>query len=350
MFYKYGNDQGAFKQAILLSLLAHILLFLVIPINKILQSPIIKKPEKLVELSFTKIPPRNEKKQIISETKAPEKTPPPETLKLAERDAATEVEQIKKGEDQDQPEIKKVNPVSAKPAPQEKPAPQKLKVEKPLEKTENKNSEKLEKVSPKNSKPKIDTIDPLSPTLKLSDGETLAALSNRQNPPKPKQVTPGVDNERMQRLQEYEPFRRGGSSDYLPSVREGDLTLLNAKADRYAVFVKRVALQIFGRLRGTSWSEFPGAEISRVRGFTTLTLTLNQDGTFASLEDETASGSAHYDSIVRGAAKFGGWDQNPPDGARGPDGKIRFTIKSKIWGVASGPMEQRWILLGIGLQ
>ena len=36
-----------------------------------------------------------------------------------------------------------------------------------------------------------------------------------------------------------------GSADYLPNVRQGDITLLNTKADRFAPFVRRVGMRVF---------------------------------------------------------------------------------------------------------
>ena len=41
-----------------------------------------------------------------------------------------------------------------------------------------------------------------------------------------------------------DPGRRG-SPDYLPNVRDGNVTMLNAKADRFAPFVRRVGLRVF---------------------------------------------------------------------------------------------------------
>ncbi|MFN8642551.1 MAG: hypothetical protein U0802_13190 [Candidatus Binatia bacterium] len=36
-----------------------------------------------------------------------------------------------------------------------------------------------------------------------------------------------------------------GTLDYLPDVREGDITLLNTKAEMFAPFVRRVAVRVF---------------------------------------------------------------------------------------------------------
>ena len=41
---------------------------------------------------------------------------------------------------------------------------------------------------------------------------------------------------------------RPGALDFLPDVREGDITLLNTKAELFSPFVRRVAVRVFGHL------------------------------------------------------------------------------------------------------
>ncbi len=63
------------------------------------------------------------------------------------------------------------------------------------------------------------------------------------------------DPERQQRFRNNEPFKssllseltsgRAGSPDYLPKVQDGDVTLLNAKADRHAVFDIPTVVSLF---------------------------------------------------------------------------------------------------------
>ena len=46
-------------------------------------------------------------------------------------------------------------------------------------------------------------------------------------------------------------FGNSGSTDYLPNLPDGDITLLNTKADHFAVFVRRVAARVFAALRSS---------------------------------------------------------------------------------------------------
>src|SRR5690606_20546577 len=52
-----------------------------------------------------------------------------------------------------------------------------------------------------------------------------------------------------------------GAPDHLPSLPDGDITLLNTKANQFAVFVRRVATQVFGELRLTGWESLLASDI-----------------------------------------------------------------------------------------
>ncbi|HMO02818.1 MAG TPA: TonB family protein [Oligoflexia bacterium] len=147
-----------------------------------------------------------------------------------------------------------------------------------------------------------------------------------------------------------------GAPDYLPNLPDGDITLLNAKASQFAVFVRRVATQVFGALRQTGWETLSAAEISRIGGFTTISATLNLKGELISLSLESGSGSIKFDQAVLLAAKQGARDQNPPAAAARGDGKITFIFKARTWSRfgydarSRFPTERRWLLLATGLE
>ncbi len=143
----------------------------------------------------------------------------------------------------------------------------------------------------------------------------------------------------------------GGSSDYLPDVLEGDLTLLNAKADRFSVFVRRVALKVFDALKSSNWSDDPQLSRGIQTDQITIIAVLDQKGKFISAQINESSGLKIFDGSVLAAVRKGAWDQNPPPQAKSSDGTIRFIFQSKAWVRGGGTGRARqWILLGTGLE
>ncbi len=170
-----------------------------------------------------------------------------------------------------------------------------------------------------------------------------------------------LSQRRIQALSKAPPFARvsinrqtfsnPGIQDFLPEIPDGDITLLNSKADRFAVFVRRVALQVFGTIRQTNWQDLPFSEIIKLRHFATIHVTMSPEGKLISSKIAKSSGSKAFDLVIKKSAKKGAWDQNPPSGATASDGNIHFVFQSRVWarGAVEGVREQRWILLGTGL-
>ncbi len=170
-----------------------------------------------------------------------------------------------------------------------------------------------------------------------------------------------------QSLAEYQAFSRppgsgaaflgnAGISDHLPNLPDGDITLLNAKANIYASFVRRVAIQVFTQLRSQGWERLSGQQIRQLSGFTTIEAILSPDGKFIRAQLLESSGSDAFDAVVNLSVSNGARDPNPPEGARAKDGMIHFIFKARSWsqmGVnrrSGAPMEQRWLLLATGLE
>ncbi len=259
--------------------------------------------------------------QIVSQPESPEEAPLKETNLRSERDSRATVEQIRRGDS------------LAKPGEQAEQAPR----EQP---TLRLNEQLLEKHFGNTEENKEQSLQ----------GDTATMLSEKGGS-KP-------DASRMEQLASYKPFSGGdlfssqyGSSDYLPNIPDGDVTLLNTKADRYAVFVRRVALQVFGALRREVWQAVPGSEMRKISDFALVEATLTADGKLLRVKLLESSGSPQYDRVLTRAAQEGSWDQNPPTGATGDDGHIHFVFKSRAWVRGGGHpgMEQRWMLLGTGL-
>lgn len=149
-----------------------------------------------------------------------------------------------------------------------------------------------------------------------------------------------------------------GIATLLPSVRDGDVTLLNTKAHQFAPFVRRVAVRIFQHLqialleaarRGAAGS---GREVAVVRA------TMGTDGRFLRSQLRESHSETRL-SVPRllygliGPKTF--FDQNPPPGAVSGDGDIHFdlTVDLRVWsdgGATRGtPLTQFEGVLGVSL-
>ncbi len=288
--------------------------------------------------------------KIVSPSEAPELPPEAATARLSERNSRTDHETIKRGEGMPS------KPVAAAPPP--KPAVAKQEAATP------KQAPKAPPTRPAGERPMKD------PLLRL-DPEQIASALNKAAPAptaEPERVTSLLepktrlsDPERQQRFRNNEPFKssllseltsgRAGSPDYLPKVQDGDVTLLNAKADRHAVFVRRVAMQVFGALRRASWQELSFPEVQRIRGFVKVEGVMSKAGALLEVKLRESSGSAQFDRLVVRAVEQSVSDQNPPVAAAAEDGLIHFIFESRTWarGAQEGMREQRWLLLGTGL-
>lgn len=167
--------------------------------------------------------------------------------------------------------------------------------------------------------------------------------------------------------QSYEPFSRPtgsgaqilgarGTSDYLPHLPDGDITLLNTKATLYAVFVRRVATKVFSELRTSGWESLRASDIASLDDFSVVTAVLSKKGELLSVTASSSSGSIKFDKVLMDAVNKGARDPNPPEGAQASDGNIRFVFRAKSWAMrhvhpkTGAPIERRWILLGTGLE
>lgn len=120
-----------------------------------------------------------------------------------------------------------------------------------------------------------------------------------------------------------------GTTDFLPGIREGDITLLNTKAERFAPFVRRVAGRIFQhldiRLRqaARSGSASPGHE------FAVVEAVMDRQGRFLNAritkrESTSTFGADRVLLSVTSPDTF--FDANPPPGAEAEDGNIHFVL------------------------
>ncbi len=209
-----------------------------------------------------------------------------------------------------------------------------------------------------NSKPEEKSIAQKAPLkdLKLDQATLLKKFS----------MQPQQEQSKLTEDKPYSPFTRPlgsgaaflgvpGSNDFLPQLPDGDLTLLNTKANLFAVFVRRVATQVFAQLRTVGWEELQALDIRRISDHSTVRAILSPQGEVLKVELLTRSGSDHFDQVLMQAARRGSVDFNPPKGAVASDGNIHFIFQSRSWvqlhtDPRGGAREQRWIMLGTGLE
>lgn len=126
------------------------------------------------------------------------------------------------------------------------------------------------------------------------------------------------------------PLSPGGTADYLPTVREGNITLLNTKADLFAPFVRRVAMRVFQNLL-ISFSQAlrSRAAIQAGRHAVTVEAVMTKEGHLVGarmLDQAGANGLAVDRRLLDAARPDIFFDANPPAGAEAADGNIHFIL------------------------
>ena len=339
-------ERGSEKRlltAILVSIFLHATLVIGIK-----PTPKAQPQEKLIEVTFQpeERPRTTEKKiaekipaevippkQVITQPDLPEATTTPTNTRfLSDKNTVTPKEQIKRGEGE-----------SGGPKASPTVVPEKS------------SKEYLPKKSPSKNEKRSEETPLKDLNLKL-DPNSLSELSARIPATKETKDT-------LRSLAKYTPFSgdgsannelfrfRSGSPDFLPNIPDGEVTLLNAKADRFAPFVRRVANQVFGMVRKLQWQSLPTSEVMRAADFVTVEAVLSLKGELLKVTLLEPSGSSSFDQVILQSVRSGANDQNPPQGVAAEDGNIHFVFKSRCW-TRPGPQgarDLRWLLLSTGL-
>jgi hypothetical protein len=161
--------------------------------------------------------------------------------------------------------------------------------------------------------------------------------------------------ERNDLLRHGDPWRTnglGGTRDFLPAVRDGDVTMLNTKADQFAPFVRRVAVRVFQNfVMLVRRSRDTGRESTEE--FATVEAVMDKTGRVLSIETRRRSGSVAFatDRNLQSACRDGFFDRNPPSGAEASDGNIHFVFDARITVVQDGAGHRvpNWVMMGAGL-
>jgi len=348
------------KLSVTLSILLHILLGTLLLSQRTIPLPEFKVTHvELIPASS----PRLKGKAIVPDTPSNNLKLPIETEHYASKDQTVTREMVKRGlsETQQQQQQQPQSDKSSKSAPPPSKAlspqnsrqqPTKKTIQKPLSKPQTKQSHP--NAHPADIRPKLDLGD-------LSFDTTTFA---RERMKKPEEKSSNVTRQEDSATTST-PFSRSagtgarfvdpstGISNYLPDLPDGDLTMLNAKAHKYAVFIQRVALRVFAALRRTGWTTLPMQSINAIQREAIVLVSMSKEGKILKIETPQASGSAPFDKSLEQAAQSAS-DPNPPASAADASGTIILEFHAQTWariepGARSGMRERRWLYLGTGL-
>ena len=324
-------NERAKAQYLIYSILLHFLLFSGIALKKAPYSIPVSKEIKLVIESNELNAQKKEEKQLVSPSDIKESAEIPITSHLSDKNTKVEKEQIKRGDLPIASEISSKNSTANK-----------------------KTSTKLTKPIDLKSKPseKPNTEDITKDVLNKISESAISELKPDQSSTKLKSNTTASDqstDSAEARLNSLAGL--AGNPDLVTGIPDGEVTLLNAKADRFAVFVRRVALQVFSALRTSNWYEIGNLSNGFQTEEVTLRAIMDKSGKLIEVQLLESSRTELFDKVLTKSVKKGAWDSNPPQTALASDGNIRFIFKSKAW-VRGGPggRSRQWILLSTGLE
>ncbi len=286
-------------------------------------------------------PPEPERKiplpeQIVSPPDAGKNEVPPDTRLKSDRDNTVEKQQVKRGEPKPGESAPEVKPV-AKPQPKKPPAPpQPVRNNAPPAR------------EPRTQLAKLPSLDRLLPN---------AVRLAQEGYGQPPEVVPDVAEQRPQRQLTggndglFVPAGPVGSLDYLPDVREGDITLLNTKAEVFAPFVRRVALRVFQNFWISLKKDLAGAPLSAEEQIEAEAV-MDPRGEMIGFTITRRSSriSLASDRRLQQACNVGFFDRNPPPGARFEDGNIHFVFATEIQAAGTPQGGAYWVQLAAGLK
>lgn len=122
---------------------------------------------------------------------------------------------------------------------------------------------------------------------------------------------------------------RPGTRDYLPHIRQGNITMLNTKADLFAPFVRRVAGRVFENLDLALGTVRSGRPVGNGRAVAVVEAVMDRKGRFvaAKLMESNGLSAAGLDRILLSSTTPDTFfDANPPSGAEAADGNIHFIL------------------------
>jgi hypothetical protein len=271
-------------------------------------------------------------RQLVSPPDSGEEKEPEKTRFLSDRNNSVKEEVVHRAEpaagDPDakpapppeEPKAAKAEPAPAPPKPAAAPKPQAPPRPQPARESAHTQAASL---------PKLDQLLPPSGDL-IREG-----LVQPQEAPAAAAPQQQASVQRNDLLRHGDPWRsggRGGSLDFLPSVREGDITMLNTKAEQFAPFVRRVAVRVFENFRILLRRSVDGGRAEAVEEYATIEAIMDKQGRLLSIQarDRSANAALSTDRNLQAATREGFFDRNPPPGAESSDGNIHFLFDARV--------------------
>jgi hypothetical protein len=339
------TDQSRLTWALIVSVLLHGLLLSLLPIVRRAQLAIPQLPPAIdVDLaSLPRVLPKVApppvvpapaapaapaipipKQQIVTPPDAGEEKEPANTRFLSDRNTTVKEEMVRPGK-----------PAAGSPEIKQPPAETQQKVEAKRPRPEAK-PEVARRPAAESSgaRPQIAALPKLDQLLPPSE-EMIREGAVRPDEAGPAQPAPQqqASVERKDLLRHGDPSGarglRGGTMDFLPTVREGDITLLNTKADLFAPFVRRVAARVFEHLQIALRQAAQRASGGSGREYAQVEAVMSKAGQLmnARIVDRGSNSTLGADRELLGVTKpdiF--FDSNPPAGAEAADGNIHFVL------------------------
>lgn len=291
--------------------------------QQVAKAPPPEVPKPQVEPPPPPPPPEPEPKQkipmpeqIVQQPDEGKNEVPPDTRFKSDRDTKVEKQQVKRGEPkpgESQPEqqaVAKPPPKPPKPAAPARPQPA-----------------REERPGRQQQVAKLPTLDRLLPNaMKLAQEGYGAPPEIVQDAPQeqPRRSFSG-GNDGL-----FIPTGPVGTLDYLPDVREGDITLLNTKAEMFAPFVRRVAMRVFQNfwisLKKDLTAQITAQELVEAEAV------MDPRGEMIgfTITNRSSRVTLGSDRRLQQACNVGFFDRNPPPGARWEDGNIHFILSTEI--------------------
>jgi hypothetical protein len=336
-------DQSRLAWALIVSVLLHGLLLSLLPFVRRAQLAIPQLPPTIdVDLaSLPKVLPKAApppvapapaapappaiaipKQQIVSPSDKGEEKEPANTRFLSDRNNTVKEEMVHRGE-----------PAAGNPETKPAETKQKVEVKRPREEARPE-VERAPAAESSGARPQVAALPKLDQLLPpaeemIREGVVRPDESGSTKPAPEQQASV----ERKDLLRHGDPWRtgglRGGSMDFLPTVREGDITLLNTKADLFAPFVRRVAARVFEHLQIALRQAAQRASGGSGREYAQVEAVMSKAGQLMSarLVERGSNGALGADRELLNVTKpdiF--FDSNPPSGAEAADGNIHFIL------------------------
>jgi len=257
------------------------------------------------------------KNQIVSPPDAGEEKPPENTRLLSDRDNTVKQESVHRSDSPHEPTDKKKKAEAEAEEKAEAAAEPK-----PQHKAVERAAAPVAEARPRPAAlPKLDQLLPGPGDL------ALAAKDLPEEPtPAPARAAPVNRNLLASRGNTFSSF--SGTSDYLPTLREGDITLLNTKAEMFAPFVRRVAMRVFQHLEIRLKQAIRGGS-GGGREFAVVEAVMNKQGQLVNarvVQRESNSTLAADRQLLAVTTPDVFFDSNPPPGAEANDGNIHFVL------------------------